>query len=338
MRPQDSEPDATVHDAALTRPDPAVPVTTLASGSRYGGEFAGAIERHLTQERRAARRRTIDRRVAAVIEGMSDAFLAIGPDWRVTYANREAARLNGTTPDALLGVDHWAHWPHTVGSEVERQYRRAVRDQVPVAFEHHYEDNDVWHEIRAYPSDDGGIAVFFRDITAAKQLEMERARQARELSAAHDKALAAETQFRLLVEKTRDYAVFLMDPDGVITQWGDGARRIKGWESHEVIGRHLRTLYPDHATAEDGSADDHLQHAARYGEYIGEGTRSRKNGERFTARVVLTALKRYGMILADNGSDWFISGAPNRGWNNDQVHTLQRVPGSAFEVVRFSRR
>jgi len=56
------------------------------------------------------------------------------------------------------------------------------------------------------------------------------------------------------------------------------------------------------------------------------------------ARVVLKALKRYGMIMADNGSDWFISGAPNRGWNNDQVHTLQRVPGSAFEVVRFSRR
>jgi hypothetical protein len=56
------------------------------------------------------------------------------------------------------------------------------------------------------------------------------------------------------------------------------------------------------------------------------------------ARVVLTALKRYGMILADNGSDWFVSGAPSPGWNNDQLRTLRRVPGSAFEVVRFSRR
>jgi hypothetical protein len=51
------------------------------------------------------------------------------------------------------------------------------------------------------------------------------------------------------------------------------------------------------------------------------------------ARIVLTALKRYGMILADNGSPWFISGAPNRGWDNDALHTLQQVPGSAFEVV-----
>jgi hypothetical protein len=51
------------------------------------------------------------------------------------------------------------------------------------------------------------------------------------------------------------------------------------------------------------------------------------------ARVVLTALKRYGMLLADNGSNWYISGAPDRRWNNDALHTLSRVKGSSFEVV-----
>jgi hypothetical protein len=51
------------------------------------------------------------------------------------------------------------------------------------------------------------------------------------------------------------------------------------------------------------------------------------------ARIVLVALKRYGMIVADNGSDWYISGAPNRGWSNDQLHTLGLVKGSNFEVV-----
>jgi hypothetical protein len=51
------------------------------------------------------------------------------------------------------------------------------------------------------------------------------------------------------------------------------------------------------------------------------------------ARIVLRALKRYGMILADNGSPWYVSGAPHRGWDNDQLHTLHRVPGRAFEVV-----
>jgi hypothetical protein len=55
------------------------------------------------------------------------------------------------------------------------------------------------------------------------------------------------------------------------------------------------------------------------------------------ARVVLRALKRYGMILADNGSPWYVSGAPHRGWNNDDLHSLHRVPGRAFEVVDTSR-
>jgi hypothetical protein len=51
------------------------------------------------------------------------------------------------------------------------------------------------------------------------------------------------------------------------------------------------------------------------------------------ARIVLTALKRYGMLVADNGSNWYISGAPSPGWSNDQLHTLGRVTGSNFEVV-----
>ena len=54
------------------------------------------------------------------------------------------------------------------------------------------------------------------------------------------------------------------------------------------------------------------------------------------ARIVLQALKEYGMIVADNGSNWYLSGAPHPKWSNDQLHTLHRVPGSAFEVVDVS--
>ena len=54
------------------------------------------------------------------------------------------------------------------------------------------------------------------------------------------------------------------------------------------------------------------------------------------ARIVLKALKRYGMMVADNGSDWYISGAPHRRWNNDALHTLGDVAGSNFEVVETS--
>ena len=54
------------------------------------------------------------------------------------------------------------------------------------------------------------------------------------------------------------------------------------------------------------------------------------------ARVVLLALQRYGMILADNGSPWYVSGAPNRHWSNDALHTLGRLTGADFEVVDTS--
>ena len=54
------------------------------------------------------------------------------------------------------------------------------------------------------------------------------------------------------------------------------------------------------------------------------------------ARVVLQALKEYGMMVADNGSNWFVSGAPDARWSNDDLHTLHGVPCSAFEVVDTS--
>jgi hypothetical protein len=56
------------------------------------------------------------------------------------------------------------------------------------------------------------------------------------------------------------------------------------------------------------------------------------------SRIVLQALKRYGMILADNGSPWYVSGSPARGWNNDDLHQLGKVHGDAFEVVRTPSR
>jgi len=60
------------------------------------------------------------------------------------------------------------------------------------------------------------------------------------------------------------------------------------------------------------------------------------SGLPYQARVVALALKRYGMILADNGSPWYISGAPNKGWNNDALHLLDRLTGKDFQVVDTS--
>jgi len=96
--------------------------------------------------------------------------------------------------------------------------------------------------------------------------------------------------FAALAEGVRDYAVFLMDADGIIRFWGESARLLKRWSKEEAEGSHLRLLYLD-GGSEDGSAEEHLRSAAKAGEYVGEGNRVRGDGTLFWARVTLTALR-----------------------------------------------
>ena len=100
-----------------------------------------------------------------------------------------------------------------------------------------------------------------------------------------------------LVDYVREYAVFIINPDGVIQLWGESARLMKWWTKEQAQGSHLRLLYPD-GGAEDGTAEEHLRIAAERGEYTGEGRRVRSDGSTFIARVTLTALKdRDGKII-----------------------------------------
>jgi PAS domain S-box-containing protein len=100
----------------------------------------------------------------------------------------------------------------------------------------------------------------------------------------------AQQAFAALAENVRDYAIFLMDREGVITFWGEGARLIKWWTRDEAEGAHLRLLYPD-GGSEDGTAEEHVREAAEEGEYTGEGHRVRSDGSTFWAGVTLTALR-----------------------------------------------
>jgi PAS domain S-box-containing protein len=107
----------------------------------------------------------------------------------------------------------------------------------------------------------------------------------------------ADLAFRALAENVRDYAIFLMDPDGVITFWGEGARLMKWWTKDEAEGSHLRLLYPD-GGSDDGTAEGHLIDAAEHGEYSGEGRRVRSDGSLFWAGITLTALRdEHGELL-----------------------------------------
>jgi PAS domain S-box-containing protein len=102
--------------------------------------------------------------------------------------------------------------------------------------------------------------------------------------------LEPDLLYTLVAENVRDYAIFLMDPNGIIECWGESARLMKWWTKPQAEGSHLRMLYPD-GGSDDGTAESHLSIAAETGEYNGEGYRVRNDGSTFWAYVTLTALR-----------------------------------------------
>lgn len=102
--------------------------------------------------------------------------------------------------------------------------------------------------------------------------------------------MVSEQRFRLLVDSITDYAIFMLDPSGRVATWNEGARRIKGYEAREVIGRHFALFYPLE-DIERGKAQAELAVARTEGVFTEEGWRVRKGGERFWAKVTLTALR-----------------------------------------------
>ncbi len=94
---------------------------------------------------------------------------------------------------------------------------------------------------------------------------------------------------RLLVEQVQDYAIFVLDPEGRILSWNRGAERLKGYAAEEIIGRHFSVFYPPEDRAANVTGWE-LEVAAKEGRFEDEGWRVRKDGSRFWANVVITAL------------------------------------------------
>lgn len=96
--------------------------------------------------------------------------------------------------------------------------------------------------------------------------------------------------FRLLVENVIDYAIILLDPQGNVMTWSPTAQRLKGWRTEEVIGQHFSLFYPEEEVTA-GKTKRELKIAAEAGRFEDEGWRKRKDGTRFWANVVITALR-----------------------------------------------
>jgi PAS domain S-box-containing protein len=134
-----------------------------------------------------------------------------------------------------------------------------------------------------------GHAVVTRDLTFQ--------RRTTELQQQQEEILRGEERFRLLVEGVQEYAIFMLDAKGTVATWNSGAERIKGYKAEEIIGRHFSIF----RTAEEiasGACERELAMAARDGKLEEEGWRVRKDGSRFWANVLLTAIHdRSGRLL-----------------------------------------
>ncbi|KQV69895.1 hypothetical protein ASC64_08815 [Nocardioides sp. Root122] len=107
--------------------------------------------------------------------------------------------------------------------------------------------------------------------------------------AAEEELHRSEENFRLIVAAVEDYAIFMLDPSGIVVSWNAGAKRIKGYEAAEIVGRHFRVFYPEEEQL-TGHPEHNLEVALRDGSIAEDGWRVRQDGTRFWANIVISAV------------------------------------------------
>ncbi|MFD2569564.1 PAS domain S-box protein [Spirosoma soli] len=106
-----------------------------------------------------------------ILESTTDAFYALDEDFRFTYVNQRAARLWGRDRDSLIGRHYWTEFPDAVGSESYHKHYQAVKEGKPIHYETISLLLEAWIDVLIYPGSQGGLSVFFRDVTQRKQAE-----------------------------------------------------------------------------------------------------------------------------------------------------------------------
>jgi PAS domain S-box-containing protein len=226
------------------------------------------------------------RRLELLIDAVVDyAIYMISLDGRVMSWNAGAERLKGYSEAEIIGQ------PFARFFTPEDQKRGLPQHALATAAKYGRFESEGWR-IRKDGSQFWALAVLdaIRDETGQLIGFAKVTRDMTERRQAQQELIASEQRFRRLVESVVDYAIFQLDPNGIISTWNTGAARIKGYAADEIIGRHFRSFYtPEDVQA--GVPEKALATARRDGKYEAEGWRVRKNGTRFWASVVIDAIR-----------------------------------------------
>ena len=256
--------------------------------------YTHQMERTLADER--ARRHAAEE-FKVLVDGVKDyAIFMLDCDGRVTTWNSGAERLKGYERDEVIGKDVSIFYTEEArqAGDPKRLLETAVREG--------RSEEENWRVrkdgARFWASviittihDESGTLIGFakvtRDLTERRLAEERREAERHE---AERVLRESEEMFRLLVDEVRDYAIYFLDPEGHVMTWNAGAERIKGYRADEIIGQSFARFYlPQDAAA--GVPSRLMRRATEEGVATDEGERVRKDGSRFWAFVVLTALR-----------------------------------------------
>jgi len=227
------------------------------------------------------------------IENVNDyAIFMLNVEGRVSSWNPGAERIKGYTAAEIIGQHFSKFYPEDdVSSEKpQRLLERATRDGhvEDVGWRVRKDGSNFWARvtITAVKEADGKLVGFgkvTRDMTEQMRSEMALRR--------------SEERARLFIDAVKDYAIFMLDPEGCVSTWNTGAERIKGYKASEIIGQHFSRFYPEE-DIRAGKPAWELDVAVREGRFEDEGWRVRKNGTRFWANVLITPVRgRDGTLI-----------------------------------------
>ena len=220
-----------------------------------------------------------------LLESAPDAMVIVDATGRIVFVNSQTEGMFGYSRQELVGQPVEVLMPEQVRHGHLRQrteYIAAPRTRpmgMGLELRSQRKDGSTFPvEISLSPLEESGghfVASAIRDITEKKRVE--------------DALRLSEERYRRLVAEVKDYAIFMLDPQGRVNSWNEGAQRIKGYRADEIVGLHFSYFYPSE-DIERGKPDEELRIAAWEGRWEGEGWRVRKDGSRFWANVVITAL------------------------------------------------